>query len=148
MTKHIINGIWAFRFGAKDQRVTKTNLFKFFWNDRVPSNVLNSLVRPEEVVNLHEAILSSCGELKQERRFEMAAKYGSRGSHMGRLPSSRTDQRIRAESFRKILSNADSRYETRIRRLCTSAFRQCGTTEFVPSNPACALPARKAVSPL
>ena len=50
--------------------MTKTNLFKLFGRDRVPSNVLNSLIRPEEVVDLHGRILS--GGVDYQQVFQQA----------------------------------------------------------------------------
>ncbi len=69
LPKYIINRIGAFRLRPEHQRVAKTNLFNFFWQNSVPCNVLDSFIRPKEIVNLHRMSLPDGGKLNQEIQY-------------------------------------------------------------------------------
>ena len=55
--KYVIDWVCARRLRTLNESLAKTNLFDFFGSNAVTGNVVNSIVRPEKLVNLHRQIL-------------------------------------------------------------------------------------------
>ena len=55
--EYVIDWVCARRLRTLNESLAKTNLFDFFGSNAVTGNVVNSIVRPEKLVNLHRQIL-------------------------------------------------------------------------------------------
>jgi hypothetical protein len=56
-SKYVIDRVCSRRLRVLNKSLAKTNLFDFFWSNAVTGNVINSIVRPDKLVNLHQQIL-------------------------------------------------------------------------------------------
>ena len=55
--KYVIDWVCARRLRMLNESLAKTNFFDFFGSNTVTGNVINSIVRPDKLVNLHGQIL-------------------------------------------------------------------------------------------
>ena len=56
-TQNVVNWIRSLRFGAINQWVAKTCLLEFLCDNPVPSDVVNPVFRPNDLVDLHLPIV-------------------------------------------------------------------------------------------
>ncbi len=53
LSEHVVDRIFARSLGALNPRMSEANFFNLFRSDAVPCNVINSILSPDKLINLH-----------------------------------------------------------------------------------------------
>jgi hypothetical protein len=97
-TQNVVNGTRPLSFGAINQWVAKTRLFEFVAANSVPSDVVNPVFRPNDLVDLHLSIVQRQPLPAKDALFFVAAcnfeqlSHNEQVSPVGFLPYCPTHQ--------------------------------------------------------
>jgi hypothetical protein len=71
LSQNVVNRVFARRLGPLDESPPKTHFFDFIRFDAVLGNVLNAILRPDELIDRHLAILGE--EIKARKCVRLTA---------------------------------------------------------------------------